>query len=394
MKTISVKQAHLPLLIHTAVVEGNSKKKAVPRSSSSSSLKSPWYGDDLSKLYDSAPDALSYVLGFLSVRCPNLRSLSLPSHVEARHAAFMPTSIRELSLHYVLQSANFNALLPAIDERLPGLTTLRVIRSAIKADSIPLIPRGLLSLSLEGSPRLETVKGLPPGLKRLSLRSCNVLTADAFLSLPEGLEFLDVAYCRALTNTGLDNLPRRLRALVLSHNSQITDSGLRNLPPGLTEIKIKQCVGVSTGGVIGLPLRLRSLSLNGHFDRDLLLSLPFEELHHLTLSNISSVDDETLSAFLCSRAAQTLRSLSLRYCPVSDAGLAVLPSSLVSLTIFGASTGGVWNASHAKQTGVITDKTFRSLPSTIRHVRLKALPYVSSGTVHNLRQAGITVREG
>lgn len=176
--------------------------------------------------------------------------------------ASLPISISLLRIYYA--SAITDDALVKLSERLPHLQALDLVRSLIKDSHIPLLPRNLSQLSLEGSFILtgdnQALSSLPPSLKSLRLSWCKALHSDALQLLPASLTFLDLSNCPQLTDVALSQLPASLKELDLTDCTHISAVGIARLPSNLQKLTINSYHGSSAS--FKFPMGLKTLCLS------------------------------------------------------------------------------------------------------------------------------------
>jgi hypothetical protein len=153
--------------------------------------------------------------------------LALPSHLKS---LFIRTPHLEYPTPFTQEGL----------KQLPrALEHLRIdVKHETDASFIPLLPRGLLSLTIIGFRNLSNkdVALLPPGLKSISLRNCNLLDDGCLRFLPRSTNSLELQANTSFTVDSLKHLPYSLIRLDIRKNPNFPRSSAtkQRIPPGLS----------------------------------------------------------------------------------------------------------------------------------------------------------------
>ena len=348
---------------------------------------------------------------------PNLTSLNLPNNFKIAVGSLknLPHSMRALKLNHQINVTDqcFKELRGDLNQlkligcqnvtgefikTLSKLTHLLLRDCDINDTYLHYLSKKLKSLELfQINITDAALERLPPRITHLNFWRCSRLTDRCISHLSHLTELKSLEFTRSenLTGEGFQFLPENISLLNLSFNEKMTDEYLahlhknsslttlnlsaskisgtcfRDLPSSIQSLYLSSCHDLTEEGLTTLESldQLESLSLQfaGELTVPSLTHLP-RTLKSLDLSESDCTDQhlQILSEF------KQLKTLSLRHCSITDAGIKYLPDSIIELDLFGC---------HG-----LTDKCLFHLPKSLLKVNLMDCIGISKEAINQFKE--------
>nr|XP_043619365.1 F-box/LRR-repeat protein 15 isoform X2 [Erigeron canadensis] len=266
----------------------------------------------------------------ISVRCPQLRTLSLKRSSMA-HAVLNCPLLRDLdiaSCHKLLDAAIRSAVTSC-----PLLESLDMSNCSCVSDEtlreLSLTCGNLHILNASYCPNISLESVRLPMLTVLKLHSCEGITSASMAAISHSymLEVLELDNCSLLTSVFLD-LPR-LQNIRLVHCRKFVDLSLRSM--GLSSIKVSNCPSLQRINIVSNSLQKLVL----HKQESLTsLELQCQSLQEVDLTDCESLTNSICEVFSDGSGCPMLKSLILDNCE-SLTAVEFSSNSLTSLSLAG-----------------------------------------------------------